>query len=1832
MESKNITLFAWIRNQHNTVAVFVALFTNLMAFSQPLQFALTSQNQSYLSLGSDYYNNVNTIASETNDLNTSNVVTSTPTHNSASKVYTKTIFTQKTAVDNNIINAIEKQGIIGKSENLPIDELTDNIFSFELKQEVKKDKDIYLEYELFGLADGSQVTKNINDALATGGSLIKTNKDWTKVRERVNPNEIQKGKNTIQFTTLENSKYQYMVRNLKMVYEEKSLSSPITFHQNTANSYSGMVFFTGYIADESIQKITVLEKEYPVINGVFEVLIDEKTPNASLEVAYLNKSGNKITNNIKIKELIEKPTEVHKSIKTKAFASQIFSKGKSGSLSFAGAKLVVDSLGLETSKNISITGLRYEDLPVMSPEMVNVTAAFNGYKMLPHGKHFEYKPAKVHLKYDETKFPTGYTAKDIKTFYFDGDLKKWIALEKDTLLNTDKEIVSKTTHFTDFINGIIKVPESPETGSFTPTSIKDIKAADPTAGVVSIAPPTPNNMGTLNTSFALKLPAGRAGMQPSLSVNYSSEGGNGWMGLGWDLSIPGVSLDTRWGAPRYDATNETEIYSMGGGMLTLKDGLEYTNPHRKAGLTRGAADKQFYPRIEGSYAKIIRKGSDPTNYWWEVTDKMGNKSFYGGYGTAVVNNAVIKTNQGNISYWGLYRTEDTNGNYVQYNYHNETVSLPNKPGDGGNEFYISEIKYTLKKDETPVNYYKIDFLRDINRADTQVSARNGVVQVTKDLLRRVNVGLWQDNALKPIRSYGFDYSENVGSFYKQQLNKISEFDTSGDLFYSNKLTYEDKGADHTTTITNNNFFSIGESDEWNGASDGLTGDLIFGNILGNNVSGAFSNRGSILGASENGGFNLGGYVGAGPLCSFSNLFTGGINFGGGYSSGGGMVSFNDINGDGLSDKVFRRNGSLFFRPNLGNGFGTAKSINGISNISRNSSDSGSVGVQANFGATVGITYNKSNSYTSTYFSDVNGDGMTDLVDGGSVIFNQTSKNNYLNSAVFSDINAVTQNPIGYGGVNPVIAGNIKLATMDQLRDENPQHDIVKRWIAKKTGVINITGTVTLAPFPSVIPNLFPTTLSSPSYTDYDGVRLSIQKNDGLNSIELDKKIEPTFNASGTTINVNSLSQNMSKSISVNKGDRIYFRVQAQEEGTFDRVLWNPVVEYNDFDPTVKDANGLDYFSSSADNGFILSAKSGTPISDISGSLSISWPQINLTPLQYSDDLIFEIERGVFNNNGNYTPTAIYQQNYNQTIARNINANTFFNGSTLPNPQIIQTGNSNEILYFRIKSKSNINWKSINWNPTVVLTPALPNQPISIVPIIYYQVYNTKANSVSISRITGINPAIPLVIKPVINQTFVAFNDTTLPTATYRLNLVVKNDLKRVIASKTIVIDKQEGLPITIDSAYLENIDITDDITSTIFVEYYTSDLPIANIARDATEPIKAEVYQANNSLIDLAELGIPLTNLPTATSFISSVKFHTLNNLGQTPIPYHVGIQSSINQPNLIKGTTYPLRIQLATTYRTSAKHAAVWIDFDRDGVIDDNTTPTNEFFSSSVLNSIQIFNISIPNLVSDGNILIRVRGGSGAVYTPASFNLDDIYGTVRDYKANIVSFTSKYSKDLYCETGNNDFGLNYRGWGQFAYHGGIIVKRGPYDADGSGGLPGPTEQDEVLLFPNSQGPSFPLVPQVLYRYGVEESFPYNIIPIEENALNITVNPAIAACATDNPNDQQAMLTCLQNLPPERVSSKRFLTLNPDGERVFYFGSSEFVNVDGTHFSTSRMGVKNLKTIFHAPPSTTIAGATCAFVSAFVEGVSEPALDEPPESGVVVEAVTNFPSAAAPLA
>src|SRR5262245_18149252 len=67
--------------------------------------------------------------------------------------------------------------------------------------------------------------------------------------------------------------------------------------------------------------------------------------------------------------------------------------------------------------------------------------------------------------------------------------------------------------------------------------------------------------GTGNFTVPIAVPPGRNGFQPQLTLAYSTGNGNGPFGLGWGLSVPGVSRKSSKGIPRYDDVRDVFLLS-----------------------------------------------------------------------------------------------------------------------------------------------------------------------------------------------------------------------------------------------------------------------------------------------------------------------------------------------------------------------------------------------------------------------------------------------------------------------------------------------------------------------------------------------------------------------------------------------------------------------------------------------------------------------------------------------------------------------------------------------------------------------------------------------------------------------------------------------------------------------------------------------------------------------------------------------------------------------------------------------------------------------------------------------------------------------------------------------------------------------------------------------------------------------------------------------------------------------------------------------------------------------------------------------------------------------
>ena len=1180
-----------------------------------------------------------------------------------------------------VITSEQSIGHIGISEGKASDNPEDNLFEIELAEDIAGNKRVWLAYDLYGISSGNGVSKSINDRPATGGYHAVVSKDWTAIREEISPSWLHKGTNRILFTAVEGMPA-YSVRNLRIETEDGNDESISLAFKPVA--YEGKTYIHGFTG-KGFHTVKAGSEPLNLTDGEFEGMITASSGKVTITASKAD--GSIATRTFAVCDGGKADFSRKYTAYTSRPVAKLFNKETADSISISGGKLIVEKDVLLGDRRLSVNSLRDIDVPALDFGMTNVTAESEGYRFLPHGDHFAGEGATVKLKYDRTRIPSGYTEDDIRTYYFDTDTRHWVALER---VEIDKEsacVVSKTTHFTDMINGVIQAPESPETEGFAPTMMNDIKAADPTSKINVIAPPAANNRGTANLRYAFEMPPARNGMVPSLGIQYSSEGGSGWLGEGWNLPVPSITLDTRWGVPRYDTEKETETYLLSGAMLsTMDDDGNMSVSHRGDKMIR-KADRQFYARQGGDFSRIIRKGNSPADYYWEVTDRQGVKYTYGGNG-AVLKGTITDINgvsRDVISEWKLARVEETHGDYIEYVY--ETTDEDVRGGLKAKAIYLKEVRAGNAGQEphTVVVFEgnKVKQLKSNN-------ARYGFLTSSNRLLEKVTVNFLGEE----LRSYAFTYKD--GAFFKEVLESVKQFDSDNQEVAFQTFDYYDD------VQSGNGYVPFQSSSEtWNLHDDGL--DAGFINPL--QGTGRFSDKPTALGGTTGTSTNVSFYAGVGVIDGSPWK---GNTVGGSYShstdNSKGLSTFVDLNGDGLPDKVYRQGGALYYRPQLrenNNGnivYGSPIKINGISSFSTTKSSTNTGGAKATVGwmaltAEVGTDVVKTKTRTTEYFSDINGDGLIDLVSNGKVYFNHIEFDSEGNAIpTFTESSADTPSPIIYSGEIDASVITISPEEQEEAIAASPMQDIVRVWKAPKAGTVNISGTVKL---------ISPTgDYDTDAYSKADGVRVAIQKG----GTEYWNKAIAKGDVTAYEASVANLS--------VQKGDRIYFRVQSGNEetsnGAFDNVEWSPTITYSGTAETLP--NGYSTTVYKPEEGAIydvntLTQLDGGPAFTLKGTFS--------KPIT-TDDVILSIigSNDPKDANGNDNPNYIEKEIYTKTYAAAETADNAVLEANITNADKLTN------FQFRITSMSNVEWTKIKWAPTITYTDTANVERTTSVPVNY----------------------------------------------------------------------------------------------------------------------------------------------------------------------------------------------------------------------------------------------------------------------------------------------------------------------------------------------------------------------------------------------------------------------------------------------------------------------------------------------------------------------------------
>ena len=198
-------------------------------------------------------------------------------------------------------------------------------------------------------------------------------------------------------------------------------------------------------------------------------------------------------------------------------------------------------------------------------------------------------------------------------------------------------------------------------GDQTPVSLSgDLITHDPTVG--RLAGEAGVSGGAATYEIPIVVPPGRRGMQPSLSLGYSSRSGNGIAGMGWSLS--GLSSVHR--CPQtleQDATirpvqlDAQDKLCLDGQRLVLTGG------------TYGASGATYGTELE-SFVRVTQLGGDLTSAatYFKVERKSGEIAYYGNTGTGASTARVIPGGVSVPLTWMVAVVLDRVGNAMHYAY------------------------------------------------------------------------------------------------------------------------------------------------------------------------------------------------------------------------------------------------------------------------------------------------------------------------------------------------------------------------------------------------------------------------------------------------------------------------------------------------------------------------------------------------------------------------------------------------------------------------------------------------------------------------------------------------------------------------------------------------------------------------------------------------------------------------------------------------------------------------------------------------------------------------------------------------------------------------------------------------------------------------------------------------------------------------------------------------------------------------------------------------------------------------------------------------------------
>lgn len=245
--------------------------------------------------------------------------------------------------------------------------------------------------------------------------------------------------------------------------------------------------------------------------------------------------------------------------------------------------------------------------------------------------------------------------------------------------------------------------------------------------------------GQASYQIPIDLPPGRNGVQPSVSLSYNSQGGNGILGVGWSLNA-GSSISRCGATFAQDGFTRAVTFSATTDRLCL-DG------QRLIAITGtyGTGNTEYRTEMD-SFVKVVQHGNiNDSNSSFTVYKPDGNSAIYG----ANANSRFVPNGLSTALSWKVTQESYSNGaNTIDYEYDGSTVG----------ENLLSKIYYTGNNSRKGDRY--VSFIYEprgdikssyINGGEFSLEQRLSSIQVFKSLQGEI------------VRTYQVDYETSKAS-------------------------------------------------------------------------------------------------------------------------------------------------------------------------------------------------------------------------------------------------------------------------------------------------------------------------------------------------------------------------------------------------------------------------------------------------------------------------------------------------------------------------------------------------------------------------------------------------------------------------------------------------------------------------------------------------------------------------------------------------------------------------------------------------------------------------------------------------------------------------------------------------------------------------------------------------------------------------------------------------------------------------------------------------------------------------------------------------------------